>query len=138
MANFDLSIGDFKSLNDVCPKCGVTLPVRRSGRKKLDIGVKNICDVLRVCRDITLAAEKLGCSRAYIPTTGKAWDEAQGGRAGEMIKASIYVRVSTGDQAVANQVLALTEWARKRGCEVVAIYSEEESAWKTEHSKGVG
>ena len=45
-----------------------------------------------------------------------------------MTKASIYVRVSTGDQDVANQVLALTEWARKSGCEVVAIYSEEESA----------
>ena len=49
-----------------CPKCGATLPVRRSGRKKLNIGVKNICDALQVCRDITLAAEKLGCSRAYI------------------------------------------------------------------------
>ncbi|MFC2122686.1 hypothetical protein ACFLRP_03270 [Bacteroidota bacterium] len=51
---------------NTCPKCGATLPVRRSGRKKLNIGVKNICDALRVCRDITLAAEKLGCSRAYI------------------------------------------------------------------------
>ncbi|MBA7682588.1 hypothetical protein ES703_90940 [subsurface metagenome] len=49
-----------------CPKCGATLPVRRSGRKKLNIGVKNICDALRACRDIALAAEKLGCSWAYI------------------------------------------------------------------------
>ena len=45
-----------------------------------------------------------------------------------MTKASIYVRVSTGDQDTANQVLALTEWVRKRSYEVVAIYSEEESA----------
>jgi len=51
---------------NTCPKCGATLPVRRSGRKKLNISVKNIYDVLRVCRDITLAAEKLECSRDYI------------------------------------------------------------------------
>ncbi len=48
------------------PKCGATLPVRRSGRKKLNIGVKNVCDALRVCRNIPLAAEKLGCNRVYI------------------------------------------------------------------------
>ena len=71
----------------------------------------------------------------HLPTTGKAWDEAQEGRAREMTKASIYVRVSTGDQDTANQVLALTEWAKKRGYEVVAIYSEEESAWKTGHQR---
>lgn len=52
-----------------------------------------------------------------------------------MTKASIYVRVSTGDQETANQVLALTEWAKNRGYEVVAIYSEEESAWKTGHQR---
>ncbi len=45
----------------------------------------------------------------------QGWDEAQGGRTGEMTKTSIYVRVSTGDQDTANQVLALTEWARTRG-----------------------
>jgi len=49
-----------------CPKSGATLPVRRSGRKNLNIGVKNICDALRAYRDVALAAEKLGCSRAYI------------------------------------------------------------------------
>ncbi len=74
-------------------------------------------------------------SGLHLPTTRKAWDEAQGGRAGVMTKASIYVRVSTGDQDTANQVLALTEWARKYGYEVVAIYSEEESAWKTGHQR---
>ncbi len=74
-------------------------------------------------------------SGLHLPTAGKVWDEAQGGRAGEMTKASIYVRVSTGDQDTANQVLALTEWAKNRGYEVVAIYSEEESAWKTGHQR---
>ncbi len=29
-------------------------------------GVKNIYEVLQACCDIVLAAEKLGCSRAYI------------------------------------------------------------------------
>ncbi len=52
-----------------------------------------------------------------------------------MTKASIYVRVSTGNQDTANQALVLTEWAKNRGYEVVAIYSEEESAWKTGHQR---
>jgi len=52
-----------------------------------------------------------------------------------MTKASIYVRVSTGDQDTANQALVLTEWAKNRGYEVVAIYSEEESAWKAGHQR---
>ena len=50
-----------------CPHCGHNIPIEnRTGRRPLDIGVKNICDKLRDCRDITLAAEKLGCSRGYI------------------------------------------------------------------------
>ena len=52
-----------------------------------------------------------------------------------MTKASIYVRVSTADQDTANQELVLTEWAKGRGYEVAAIYSEEESAWKTGHQR---
>ena len=50
-----------------CPNCGHYIPIEnRLGRKPLNIGVKNICDTLKACRDIALAAEKLGCSRAYI------------------------------------------------------------------------
>lgn len=50
-----------------CPHCGNKVPTtNRLGRKPLNIGVKNICDTLRDCRDIALAAEKLGCSRGYI------------------------------------------------------------------------
>ncbi len=52
-----------------------------------------------------------------------------------MTKASIYVRVSTGDQDTTNQALVLTEWAKNRGYEIVAIYSEEESAWKAGHQR---
>ena len=38
----------------------------RLGRKPLNISVKNICDTLQSSCNIALAAEKLGCSRAYI------------------------------------------------------------------------
>jgi len=41
-------------------------PLEEVSLKKLNIGVNNICDALRAYRDVALAAEKLGCSRAYI------------------------------------------------------------------------
>lgn len=49
-----------------CPECGAILPIRRSGRKKLDIPVKIIYDALKVHQDIAQAAEYLNCSRGYI------------------------------------------------------------------------
>ncbi len=50
-----------------CPHCGEEVPItNRLGRKPLNIPVKNICDTLRACRDITVAAENLACSRGYI------------------------------------------------------------------------
>lgn len=49
-----------------CPNCGEKVVVNGLGRKPLNISVKNICDMLRACRDIALAAKKLGCSRGYI------------------------------------------------------------------------
>ena len=49
-----------------CPHCRKTVVVNGLGRKSLNIGVKNICDTLQDCKNIALAAEKLGCSRAYI------------------------------------------------------------------------
>ena len=51
----------------ICPYCGGKIRiVNRLGRKPLGISVKNICDTLRECCDVGLAAEKLGCSRGYI------------------------------------------------------------------------
>ena len=50
----------------VCPGCGATLPIKRSGRKRLGIPVKIICDKLQLYRDVDAAAKELGCSRAYI------------------------------------------------------------------------
>ena len=55
-----------------------------------------------------------------------------------MTRASIYVRVSTGDQDTANQVLGLNEWAKNRGYEVVAIYKRRGVCLEDRISKGVG
>jgi DNA invertase Pin-like site-specific DNA recombinase len=40
-------------------------------------------------------------------------------------RAALYVRVSTDDQTIANQIKALTEVAERRGWEIVAIYRDE-------------
>src|SRR5262245_57953247 len=40
-------------------------------------------------------------------------------------KAALYVRVSTDDQTVENQIQALTQVAERRGWEIVAIYKDE-------------
>ena len=52
-----------------------------------------------------------------------------------MINASIYVRVSTGAQETANQLSVLKDWANQLGYQVVKIYEEEESAWKSGHQR---
>ena len=52
-----------------------------------------------------------------------------------MTKASIYVRVSTGAQDTANQLSVLKDWAKRRGFEILRVYSEEESAWKVGHQR---
>ncbi len=51
------------------------------------------------------------------------------------MKVCIYSRVSTGQQDTTNQSLALSEWAKQRGYEVVKVYDEEESAWKSGHQR---
>ncbi|MFC1994782.1 recombinase family protein [Chloroflexota bacterium] len=51
------------------------------------------------------------------------------------MKVAIYSRSSTIDQNPVNQSMVLTDWAKQRGHEVINIYSEAESAWKTGHQK---
>jgi len=51
------------------------------------------------------------------------------------MKVCIYSRVSTGQQDTRNQSVALSEWAKQRGFEVVKVYEEEESAWKSGHQR---
>jgi DNA invertase Pin-like site-specific DNA recombinase len=51
------------------------------------------------------------------------------------MKACVYARVSTDRQDAENQNLALHAWAERLGLEVVAIYQEDESAWKGGHQR---
>jgi hypothetical protein len=49
-----------------CPNCHSEFHVHGLGRKKLPIGVNNVCDALKTYPTITAAASALGCSRGYI------------------------------------------------------------------------
>jgi DNA invertase Pin-like site-specific DNA recombinase len=51
------------------------------------------------------------------------------------MKVAIYCRVSTSEQDVTNQLLALEKWARDRGWEIVQVYQEQESAWRSGHQR---
>lgn len=52
-----------------------------------------------------------------------------------MGKVAAYLRVSTGEQTVENQLPALERYCQERGHELVAVYQENESAWKAGHQK---
>jgi putative DNA-invertase from lambdoid prophage Rac len=52
-----------------------------------------------------------------------------------MGKVAVYLRVSTRDQSVDNQLPQLEKWVADRGHELVAVYSENESAWKSGHQR---
>ncbi len=51
------------------------------------------------------------------------------------MKVAIYGRVSTPDQNTMNQSVVLSDWADQRRYEVVKVYEEEESAWKSGHQR---
>jgi len=51
------------------------------------------------------------------------------------LKTVIYSRVSSSEQNAENQTAVLAEWAKRRDYEVVSIYQEEESAWKSGHQR---
>ena len=51
------------------------------------------------------------------------------------MKVCIYSRVSTGEQDAENQIMVLTSLADQRTYEVVRLYQEEESAWKSVHQR---
>jgi len=52
-----------------------------------------------------------------------------------MARVAIYLRVSTGEQTVENQLPALDQWVADRGHELVAVYAENESAWRAGHQR---
>ncbi len=49
------------------------------------------------------------------------------------MKVALYLRVSTIDQSTENQLPVLQNWVTDRGYELVEVYSENESAWKSGH-----
>jgi len=55
----------------------------------------------------------------------------------KITRAAIYVRVSTKEQSIENQESVLLDWSKRRGVDVVKIYSEEESAWKSGHQRAL-
>jgi putative DNA-invertase from lambdoid prophage Rac len=51
------------------------------------------------------------------------------------MKAAIYARVSTEEQAVENQIPVLENWAKQRGWVIAEVYREDASAWKAGRQK---
>ena len=51
------------------------------------------------------------------------------------MKVALYLRVSTTEQNVDNQLPALEAYADSRGWQIVEVYQENESAWKSGHQK---
>lgn len=49
-----------------CPHCGKSVVVSGLGRKRLDIPLKNILDMVSRHTTVASAAGELGCSPAYI------------------------------------------------------------------------
>lgn len=49
-----------------CPHCGKVAATLSLGRSASNIGVIEVCDALLLCRSVSAAAERLGCSRALI------------------------------------------------------------------------
>lgn len=52
-----------------------------------------------------------------------------------MGKVAVYLRVSTKQQSTENQLPQLEKWVADRGHELVAVYSENESAWVSGHQR---
>ena len=51
------------------------------------------------------------------------------------MKAALYLRVSTTEQNVDNQLPALEAYANSRGWQIVETYRENESAWRAGHQR---
>jgi DNA invertase Pin-like site-specific DNA recombinase len=52
-----------------------------------------------------------------------------------MTKVALYARVSTDEQITENQILQLEDYAKKHNWDIVAVYRENETAWKAGHQK---
>jgi hypothetical protein len=49
-----------------CPYCGKDVTVSGLGRKPLNIPLKNVLESLQAHRNVTAAAQELGCSPSYL------------------------------------------------------------------------
>ena len=52
-----------------------------------------------------------------------------------MSRVALYLRVSTKQQSAENQLPQLEKWVADRGHQLVAVYSENESAWMSGHQR---
>ena len=50
----------------LCTYCGKSIMVSGLGRKAFNMPVIKVCDALRLHHSVLVAANELGCSRAYI------------------------------------------------------------------------
>ena len=56
-------------------------------------------------------------------------------RARTIARVAVYLRVSTKQQSTDNQLPQLEKWVADRGHKLVAVYSENESAWISGHQR---
>jgi hypothetical protein len=49
-----------------CPHCGNEVAINGLGRKPLNIPLKNVLESLQAHRNVTTAAQELGCSPSYL------------------------------------------------------------------------
>ena len=49
-----------------CPHCGQPVVISGLGRKRVNVGVINICDSLQAYRSVPLVAKELNCTRTLI------------------------------------------------------------------------
>ncbi len=52
-----------------------------------------------------------------------------------MAKCAVYLRVSSSEQTTDNQLPSCDAWVRSHGHELVEVYQEQESAWKSGHQR---
>jgi hypothetical protein len=55
-----------------CPHCGKKVTVNGLGRKPLNIPLKNVLESLQAHRNVTAAAQELGCSPSHLFAVLKA------------------------------------------------------------------
>jgi hypothetical protein len=49
-----------------CQHCGQTVKVDGLGRKRLNIPLKKVCELLQAHHSVAAAAQELNCSQGYI------------------------------------------------------------------------